>query len=138
MLFRVLFMQCLLFETLLCLCCCCGKVSANLYDRLFAIYSVLVIFSLCTYVWAFVVRYQYTSKVCSGDFIGASSPEEEAIVMTEQIIESYYMVGAGNLLMWYLVLESIFVFCCVFSAAIWTLAMPRPLERISTSVEFSS
>ena len=48
------------------------------------------------------------------------------------------MVNAGSLLMWYLVLESIFVFCCVFSAAVWTLAMPRPIKRISTTVEFSS
>lgn len=94
--------------------------------------------SFGTYIWAFVVRYRYTSQVCSGDFIGISDTDETSPVIDDQIKDEYYLIEAGKLLMCYLIIESLFVFCCMCSAGVWTFAVPKPLERISTTVEYSS
>ena len=68
-LFKFLSLQNMLFVLLLTACCCYGQAHANVYDMFFLIYSLFLLSTVGTFIWACWVRAQYTSKVCSGDFI---------------------------------------------------------------------
>ena len=130
----VLFVQSLLFQLLVCFCCCAGRTQAQNYDRMFTAYSVLLLFSVGTYAWAFVTRYAYTSKVCSGDFLNRKDMEDDPILLWD-LEHEYYLIKSGRLLNFYIAIESIFLFCCVCASKIWCMIQPRPFARFTTSVD---
>ena len=49
----------------------------------------------------------------------------------------FYLISCGRLLKYFLVIESLFLFCCVCSSSIWVLITPNPLHRFTMSVEYS-
>ena len=120
LLFRVLFCQSVLFMVLLCSCCCTGKTHAHFYDRMFIVYGFLLLLSVGTYVWACYLTTRYTSKVCSGDFLDKHGVELESAMLDFWDIEHrFYLVRCSHLLNWYLVLESMFFFCCSCASMTW-------------------
>ena len=106
---------------------------------MFIIYVVLLMLSIGTFIWTFLTRYRHTGQVCSGDFIEPSYFEESdassPIVLWEEMENEFYLINCGKLLRTFIVLESIFVFCCICSGAIWSMITPNPLTRVSTSVD---
>lgn len=107
---------------LICTCCCVGKTQAQFYDRLFILYLLFIIGSICTYIYAFYVRTQYTSKVCSGDFLQTHEIEPESALLMQWDIEyDYYIIQFGRLLNWFVCIESVFFLCCICSSSIWLL-----------------
>ena len=53
------------------------------------------------------------------------------------IEHEFYIVSAGNLLQWFIVIESIFFFFCMCATAIWTTIKNSPLKRFTTTVDTS-
>ena len=68
-LFKVIFAQSLLVSMFLCTCCCLGRTLAHVYDKMFIVYSVFLLASTGTFIYACLLRSRYPSRVCSGDFL---------------------------------------------------------------------
>lgn len=93
---------------------------AYFYDILFIVYGFFIVFSLCTYIWTCFVRTQYESKVCAGDFLNEHEIEEEsAILVIWDIEHEFYVQQCGTLLNWFIIIESIFFFCCSCASMMW-------------------
>ena len=95
---------------------------------MFFIYSGLIVGSIATYVWTFIVRYRYTSQVCAGDFVFTEDSE---------VVVDNYLIGCGKLLKCFIVVESLNIFCCGFASLIWIMITPMSLTRLTTSVDQS-
>ena len=110
------------------------------------VYAALLLVAVATYVWAFCVRFRYTTRVCVGDFHGEEQLKRETdqamygqvIYLWDELKNDFFLVSAGKLLRAFLVVESMFVTCCLCSSFIWALAMPDSLARFSTPVEESA
>mmetsp|Transcript_31697 Transcript_31697/g.37167 ORF Transcript_31697/g.37167 Transcript_31697/m.37167 type:complete len:163 (-) Transcript_31697:489-977(-) len=136
LLFKVLFCQSLLFMILLCSCCCTGKTHARFYDRLFIIYGILLVFSLVTYLWTCFLTTRYPTKVCSGDFLEPHEVEMESqMIVIWDLEHRFYLMQCGYLLNWFLVIESVFFFCCSCASMTWVLVQRLPFTRVTTTVD---
>lgn len=49
----------------------------------------------------------------------------------------FYLISLGKLLKYFIVIESLFMFCCVCSSSIWVLITPNSFKRFMTTVEHS-
>ena len=58
---RVLLVQSILFQTLVCCCCFSGRTQANKYDRMFLVYMILLSLSIATFIWTVYERSSFTS-----------------------------------------------------------------------------
>lgn len=113
-----------------------GRSAAHTFDRLFIAYSVLLILSLGTFIWTFVARSSYTSRVCCGDFIDPLTISEEAkIIMHWDIEGEFYLISSGKLMDWFIGVETVFFFFCLCSTAIWTTIKQSPFRRVATTVD---
>ena len=114
----------MLFILLLTACCCYGQASANVYDRFFVIYSLFLLSTLGTFIWSCWVRTQYTSKVCSGDFIidDGIIDEQAAIILVWDVEHQFYLIECGRLLRRFIVVESLFFLCCMCAGSMWYAA----------------
>ena len=101
---------------------------------MFFIYSGLIVGSIATYVWTFIIRYRYTSQVCAGDFI---LTDISVVSKDNDVILDNYLIGCGRLLKCFIVVESINIFCCGFASLIWIMVTPMSLTRLTTSVDQS-
>ena len=52
--------------------------------------------------------------------------------------DEFYVLGAGKLLKIFVIVETIFAFCCLCSGGIWGLVQPFPLTRVVTTVDFTN
>jgi len=113
-----------------------GRSAAGTFDRLFIAYSVLLLVSLGTFIWTFVTRTSYTSKVCCGDFIDPLTISEEATIIMHWDIEGeFYLISSGKLMDWFIGVETVFFFFCMCATAIWTTIKQSPLRRVATTVD---
>lgn len=121
-LFKILFFQNVLFILLLCSCCFAGRAHAKVYDRLFIMYTVLLILSVGTFIWSVVLRQQYTSKVCSGDFLAEHEIDyESAIIVMWDVEHEFYLIQCGRVIRWFIIIESLFFFCCTCASSVWVV-----------------
>ena len=113
-----------------------GRSAAHTFDRLFIAYSVLLLMSLGTFIWTFVTRHTYTSKVCCGDFIDPLTISEEATIILHWDIEGeFYLISSGKLMDWFIAVETVFFFFCMCATAIWTAIKQSPWRRVATTVD---
>lgn len=101
---------------------------ADTYDKLFLLYSIFLLGSIGVFIYAAILRYSFTSQVCCGDFI--LKPEEADDSAWQAKEDNYYLKGSGRLLQYYVVIESIFVACCVSQGVIWSLVTPESIQRL--------
>ena len=107
---------------------------------MFIVYVILLVFAISTYVWAIFERFSYTSQVCSGDLIndgGKIGLDGSPILLWEEMVNDFYLISCGRLLKYFVVIESLFMFCCVCSSSIWVLITPNSMARFTTPVEYT-
>ena len=98
----------------------------------------MLLFSLGTYVWSCYLTTRWTSRVCSGDFLDQHEVElESAMLVIWDVEHRFYLVGCGHLLNWYLVLETMFFFCCSCASMTWVFAQKYAFARVTTTVDVS-
>ena len=101
---------------------------------MFFIYSGLIVGSIATYVWTFIIRYRYTSRVCAGDFILTDKSLAISSDGDDEVLENY-LISCGKLLKCFIVVESMNIFCCGFASLIWLMVTPMSYKRLTTSVD---
>ena len=58
-------------------------------------------------------------------------------MLWEEMENEFYLISCGRLLKYFIVIESLFMFCCVCSSGIWILITPNSMSRFTTPVEYT-